>query len=238
MRRLLGGSPPDPEWLEQEFVKRGPWVTQYTIDGKTYGGKLSFDEDVRIRQFFDNFPEVHSILDLGSLEGGQTFQLAKHPGVRVLGVEGRQSNIDRAEFVQRLLGIKNVKFVLADLEKCDMSKFGRFDCVFCSGILYHLPEPWKLIEGIRTVTNKLFIWSHYAADDKANEVRHGFRGWWYQEFGIKDPMSGLSPRSFWLTFQSLQDMFKQYGFIRLKILQDYPQAQPGPCTTLVCSQRM
>jgi len=222
----------DAEELGHEFAKRGPWITQFTIEGKTYGGKQSFEEDVRIRWFFENFPGVHSILDLGSLEGGQTFQLAKHPDVNIVGVDGRRYNIKHAEFVQRVLGITNVKFILADLERCDISRFGRFDCVFCSGVLYHLPEPWKLIEGVRRTSDKVFIWTHYADDEKAQEIRNGFRGLWYKEFGRKDRLSGLSSRSFWLSFQSLQDMLRQYGFTRLKVVHNDPNSQPGPNTVI------
>jgi len=222
----------DPVWLEQEFAKRGHWVTQFIIGGKPFGGNWPAWDDVRLKQFFDYFPDVHSILDLGSLEGGQTFQLAKHPGVHVLGIEGRQSNIERAKFVQRVLGVKNVNFVLANLEAVDLTRFGQFDAVFCSGVLYHFPEPWKLIERIRAVTGKLFIWTHYAAEDKADQIVNGFRGWWYQEHGLEDPLSGLSPKSFWLTLMSLQDMLKRYGFTKLKILENNPRGQSGPCVTL------
>jgi SAM-dependent methyltransferase len=158
--------------------------------------------------------------------------LAKHPGVRVLGVEGRQYNIDRAEFVRSILGLENVKFLLVDLEKYDMAKLGRFDVVFCSGILYHLPEPWTLIEGIRRISDKVFIWTHYAEEAKATEVINGYRGWWYQESGFKDPLSGLSPKSFWLAFDSLQDMLRHCGFTRQNIVDKDPQSQPGPNTVI------
>jgi len=233
VERLLAYKSYDPFWLEKEFAKLGSWITQFVIHGKPHGGERSFEDDVRIPWFLNSFPEARAILDLGSLEGGQTFQLAKRPGIQVLGIEGRQSNIERAKFAQRVLGIKNVKFVLADLETCDLSKFGQFDAVFCSGVLYHMPQPWKLIDKIRAVTKKLFIWTHYVADDKADQVVNGFWGWWYYKQGLEDSLSGLSLKSFWLTFQSLQDMLKRYGFTRLKILENNPQGQNGPCVTVV-----
>ena len=220
-------------WLEQEFAKRGPWLTRFTIDGKPYGGERCAEEDARIPPFFDNFPEAHSVLELGCLEGGQTFELAKRPGVHVLAIEGRGSSIERARFVQELLGIKNVNFVLGNLETIDLTRFGKFDAVFCCGILYHVPEPWKLVEKIRAVTTKLYIWTHYAAEDKADQVVNGFRGCWYQECGLGDPQSGLSPRSFWPTFQSLQDILKQYGFTIIKIVANEPHTLPaGPFVVL------
>lgn len=218
--------------IKKEFQKRKPWVTQFTIGGKRYGGKISFDNDARIKQFFDCFPNVHSILDLGILEGGQTFQLAKQAGVHVIGVEGRQSNIEKAKFVQQLLGIKNVEFIQANLENTRLSTFGHFDAVFCSGLLYHLSEPWKLIKEIGNITHIVFIWTHYAAEDKANEIANGFHGFWYQEGGFQEPLSGLSPRSFWVTLSSLKDMLKQYDFTNLKIIEDNSKHPNGSCVTL------
>ncbi len=90
--------------LRTEFAKRGPWVTHFTIDGVESGGSFHALEDERIGQFFESFSHVRAILELGSLEGGHTFALARHPGVeRVLGIEARAANIARARFAQKLL---------------------------------------------------------------------------------------------------------------------------------------
>lgn len=50
---------------------------------------------------------------------------------------------------------------------------GQFDAVFCSGLLCHLPEPWKLIEQMPRIAPKLFIWTHYPDDATADLVRRG-----------------------------------------------------------------
>jgi hypothetical protein len=225
------------ENIEKEFQKRRPWVTQFTISGKKYGGKIFFENDPRIKQIFDSFPDVHSILELGSLEGGQSFQLAKQPGVHVLAVEGRQNNIEKAKFVQQLLGIKNVEFIQVNLENTELSTFGQFDGVFCSGLLYHLYEPWKLIKEIGNISQRLFIWTHYAAEDKANEIVKGFRGFWYQEGGTQDSLSGLSPKSFWLTLPSLKELLNQEKFIKVKVIEDNPHHPNGPCITMVAMKK-
>lgn len=175
---------------------------------------------------------MHSILDLGSLEGGQTFQLAKHPDVHIIGVEGRQNNIEKAKFVQQLLGLKNVEFIKADLEIDKLFPLGKFDAVFCSGLLYHLSEPWKLIQEIKETSKKLFIWTHYSTENKANKIVKGFCGSWYEEGGPNEPLSGLSPKSFWVTLPSLKDMLRQYGFTNIKIIEENPNHPNGACVTL------
>jgi 2-polyprenyl-3-methyl-5-hydroxy-6-metoxy-1,4-benzoquinol methylase len=131
------------ENLSREFEKRGPWITRFVIEGRPYGGEYDLMNDVRIPRFFESFPEAQVILELGGFEGGHTFSLAKHPGVsRVLGVEGREPNLQKARFVQTLQKLTKVEFVLSNLETLDLSSCGQFDVVFCSGLLYHLPEPW------------------------------------------------------------------------------------------------
>ena len=79
--------------VKKKFDALKPWVTEFTLNNTKYGGRVSFENDSRVHSFFHAFPAVRSILDLGSLEGGQTFQLAKMPGISVVGVEGRENNI-------------------------------------------------------------------------------------------------------------------------------------------------
>lgn len=220
------------EKLTDEFKKRGPWITQFNVGGQKYGGYILFEDDRRIRQFFNFFKDTHSVLELGSLEGGQTFELAKHPNISILAIEGRRKNVERSEFVKQLLDVENIEFVYADLEKTRLTTFGKFDAVFCSGLLYHLPEPWKLIQEIRDVSQKIFIWTHYASEDKSTEIINGYHGLWYQESGIKDPLSGLSQASFWVTISSLKNMLRQHGFTNIEIIEHDEKHPHGPCVTL------
>ena len=222
--------------LEAEFEKRKPWVTKFVINGMAYGGNLNLIEDMRLRQFFECFPQAQTILELGSLEGGHTFGLAQRSTVkRVLGIEGRQANVNKAVFVQDLLGTKNVEFALANLESADLSSFGKFDVVFCSGLLYHLPEPWKLISQISGVSPNLFIWTHYAHENQATETAHGYRGWRYQEHGLADPLSGMSADSFWPTLDSLYAILKDHGFKTFCLFENNTTHMHGPSITLAAT---
>lgn len=221
-----------PHYITQiGFYKREPWFTQVIINGRSYGGNWNVCEDVRIKQFFDNFPDARKILDLGCLEGGHTVQFAHRLGAYVVGIEGRKDNIERANFIKRILKIRNVKFLYGNLEVMDLSLLGKFDAVFCSGLLYHLPEPWKLIKQIRNITSNLFLWTHYVNEDKSNEICNGFRGRWNRE-NVTENLSGLSPKSFWLTLQSLRDMLKIYDFSTIRVIDDNPKHQNGPCVTI------
>jgi SAM-dependent methyltransferase len=222
--------------LAAEFAKLDPWIFQFQIDGQDYGGGISAVGDVRIDHFFRFAPEAETILELGSLEGAQTFLLAAKPGVRrVLALEGRERNLRKAKFVQGLLQVRNVEFVQANLEHADLAQFGEFDAVFCCGLLYHLPEPWKLIEQLPAVAPSLFIWTQYAAEEEAIDVGRGLRGKIHGEGGPDEPLSGMSSTATWLTLGSLRSVLKASGYQRVDIIHDEPAHTHGPAVTIGAS---
>ena len=223
--------------IAHEFERRKPWVTKFWIDGRDYGGHFDAMNDGRISQFFHYFPNASTILELGALEGGHSFGLANQPTVkRVVAAEGRPSNIERALFVQGLIGTHKVEFVEANLEDFDILAFGNFDAVFCSGLLYHLPEPWTLIERCAQVSPNLFIWTHYAGENEVEKIVHGFRGKWHGEGGLRDPLSGLSKKSFWPTLGSLINMLTRNGYRTVHIIGNELEHPNGLVVTLAATR--
>lgn len=220
--------------LAREFERRKPWVTKFHVDGATYGGWYDAAADPRLAQFRERFPEARTILELGSLEGGHSFALAASPGVqKIVAVEGRKSSLEKARFVQAVNGQSKVAFTHASLETLDLTKLGRFDAVVCMGLLYHLPKPWTLIEGISRVSDGLFLWTHYAADSEARKVRHGYVGRVYREWRfLFEPLSGLSFTSFWPTREMLVRMLGDHGFANVAVLEDEPSHPHGPAILL------
>lgn len=223
--------------LVAEFARRGPWITHFVIEGVATGGDQQLTNDRRVQQFLQCFPDVRTILELGSLEGAHTFTLARHEGVeRVLAIEGRSANIERAKFIGSLFGVSNVQFRQANLERLQLASLGYFDAIFCCGLLYHLPEPWKLISQAPFVAPSLFVWTVYANENEANIEIDGLRGREHIEGGVDEPLSGLSPKSIWLTLPSLLELLKRSGYRNIEVLEK-SQNPNGPCVTLVASLR-
>jgi hypothetical protein len=219
--------------LTSEFVKLAPWVFQFRIDGADYGGAVSAVGDPRVDQFFRFAPDAKTILELGSLEGAHTFILAERPGIeRVLALEGRELNLRKAKFVQELLKLPNVEFAQANLESSDLAAFGEFDTVFCSGLIYHLPEPWKLITQLRSVAPRLFIWTHYAPDAEADIVIGGLRGKIHHEGGAEEPLSGMSATATWLTLGSLITSLTTSGYGSVHVIHNDLAHANGPAVTI------
>ena len=219
--------------LTTEFAKLSPWIFQFRIGGRDYGGGISAVGDVRIERFFQFTPHPGTILELGALEGAQTFILAERPGVqRVLALEGREANLRKARFVQELLQVRNVEFAQTNLEHADLTQYGKFDVVFCCGLLYHLPEPWKLVEQLPAVASSLFIWTQYAAEEEAFDLQDGLRGKIHGEAGPDEPLSGLSPTATWLTLASLRTVLSVSGYKKIDVLHDDPKHANGPAVTI------
>jgi hypothetical protein len=227
----LGSPDAARQRLEREFERLGPWITQFHIDGELYGGSTSYIDDQRTDQFHLAFPDARTILELGSLEGGQTFRLAARPGTQVLAVEARAENIEKARFVQQELQIPNVRFACADIERTRPGAFGTFDAIFCSGLLYHLGKPWEFLDSLREAAPGLLLWTHYA-DHVVDEV-NGVPGHWYEEGDTTHPLSGLSPRSFFMTREAIVARLLGAGYSSVEVIEDDPQHEPFACVTLV-----
>jgi hypothetical protein len=199
-----------------EFAARvralDPWWFAFEAGGHTFGGRVPRDTN-KVDLFFDwaqRFGGVQTILELGAHEGSHSLQLASRPGIRrVVGLEGREDNVRRARLVLEAVGPKTVEFRHYNLERFEPAEFAGFDAVFCSGLLYHLPEPWTLIRKVAGICRFLYLDTHYAATEEA--VVGPYRGRWYKEGS--DPLSGLSERSFWLSFKDLVLVLMESGFL-------------------------
>jgi SAM-dependent methyltransferase len=222
---------PTTDPVEREFRRHAPWVTRYRIGDRDYGGDAELVDDGRIAGFFDVFPDCRTVLELGCLEGAHSFSLARRVA-RVTAIEGRAANLEKAQLVQRLLGVENVTFLEADVERADLD-LGRFDALFCVGLLYHLQRPWLLLDRFPAWSDRVFLQTHFA--DAAKEERDGLPGRSYAEFGSRDPLSGLSQTSFWLTLPALTGRLEQNGYRVDELDRDLTHPH-GPIVTLAAER--
>jgi hypothetical protein len=66
-------------------------------------------------------------------------------------------------------------------------------------------------------------------------MRQNFRGREFVEGGIDEPLSGMSPKSFWLTLESLKSALTFAGFDSIQIVRDDPGHLNGPAVTIAAS---
>ena len=100
------------------------------------------------------------IVDLGCLEGGYSLAFAKM-GFDVLGIEAREDNVRKCEWVKSHFTLPNLRFAKDDAR--NLARYGPFDVVFCAGLLYHLDNPVAFIDLMgRMARRAVIVHSHYA----------------------------------------------------------------------------
>lgn len=123
------------------------------------------------------------ILDLACLEGLFAIEFARQGAITV-GVEGRQTNVEKAVFAKDVLGLSNCTIVRDDVRNLSSLNLGQFDVVLCAGILYHLEanDAFDLIRQISGCCRRLAIFDTHIAPEYliANS------------FSLSDPMSSVS----------------------------------------------
>jgi SAM-dependent methyltransferase len=167
-----------------------------------------------------------SIVDLGCLEGGYTLEFAKL-GMRSVGVEVRESNLENCRTIQQAFNLPNLEFVQDDV--WNLEKYGSFDAAFCCGLLYHLDRPAAFIDLLgRSATRVVIIHTHFAREDGIEAFpqlsdlteNEGLPGRWYGEHAAetKEELEALkwtsweNRSSFWLTRPAIYECLMRAGY--------------------------
>jgi SAM-dependent methyltransferase len=114
------------------------------------------------------------ILDLACLDGQFSIECALQ-GAEVVGIEAREASVVKARFAQEVLGLERLEFVHDDVRNLSVERYGEFDAVICSGILYHLdtPDVFDLIERAFDVTRHLLVIDTHVTLEPDVFVKHG-----------------------------------------------------------------
>lgn len=197
---------PDLDW----FIAGSPWLHgPLRLLHRLYGRQLS----------------QKSIADLGALEGGYALEFAK-VGMDTLGVEIRQENFANCERLKQAFGLSNLRFVHDDC--WNLYRYGQFDAIFCSGLLYHLDRPAEFIKLIgKSARDVAFIHTHFAPETESEAftlgpltTNEGMPGRWYHEHDSTDAAeieayklsSFENQNSFWLTRPAILQCLNDAGF--------------------------
>jgi SAM-dependent methyltransferase len=186
------------------------------------------------------------IADLGCLEGGYATEFARL-GYDSLGIEVRDSNFAACNYVKSKTNLSNLHFAQDDV--LNVERYGRFDGVFCCGLLYHLDKPREYLKVLGGITRKvLILQTHFALTDDFNQLglsdtrfqlspleeNEGIQGRWYEEFNEdtkvsdKDNMrwsSWENHRSFWPTKEYLLQSMYDAGFDL--VMEEFDSLRPN-----------
>jgi hypothetical protein len=165
------------------------------------------------------------ILDVACYEGHYSIEFGLH-GAQVVGIEGRDTNLNKARFLKDYFGLNNVSFHQDDVRNVREDKYGRFDAILCAGILYHLDAPavCEFIESIHNVCDRLAIFETYVSMKPVVSFTYKGRTYWGNRYVEHDEEASASqkhkdlwasidnPSSFWLTQASLCNALEHAGF--------------------------
>jgi hypothetical protein len=165
-----------------------------------------------------------NILELGPLEGAHTYQLVHLGADNVLAIEANTEAYLKCLVVKEILQIPRCNFLLGDCLKFLQETTDWFDMIFCSGILYHMADPFETIRAISTRTNRVFLWTHYYDPKIPLEpprvpkpvVCDGLELTYYEheygDQGYAKFWGGNMPTASWLTKEAIEQCFKHFGY--------------------------
>ncbi|HIK33393.1 MAG TPA: methyltransferase domain-containing protein [Oscillatoriales cyanobacterium M59_W2019_021] len=210
---------------KQEIIDRfGPWTNHnirlqdelYTIGNHLVGS------EVKVRRFLQaiadltgqSFSELR-VLDLACLEGLYGIELALQ-GAQVVGIEGREENLEKARFTKSVLGLDKIDFVRDDVRNLSPEKYGQFDVVLCLGIFYHLdaPDVFEFARNIERVCTRLAIFDTHVSRTREQSYLYQNREYWGRNYTEDETLwaSIGNSTSVWLTRPSLYNLLIDVGF--------------------------
>ncbi|KPQ21383.1 MAG: Methyltransferase domain-containing protein [Rhodobacteraceae bacterium HLUCCA24] len=221
----------DFETIEDVIAAHGPWSAMAVkIGPETYTRADQVDHRLRriLRAASDSVGKPLSecrVLDLACLEGHYAIEFALH-GASVVGIELREANIEKAAFAAKALDLDNIDFYMDDVKNLSVERYGVFDIIICSGILYHLrgEDACALISSLRACCRGLLILDTFVATDRRCSIEFGGRVVHGSQYTEHDPEAPEEERladlwasvdndtSFWLTEDSLVNLLQDAGF--------------------------
>lgn len=265
-RRLLhpAESAPSPSILEcysnnlpshQEALNlfRGEWASRFPAPWSLEAGAVPLFDDERIKSGLAALGGVsgQSVLELGPLEGGHSYQLEQAGADSVLAIEANSRAYLKCLIAKEITGMKKVHFMHGNFMEYLRSKPPRFDMVLASGVLYHQQQPMELISLLAGITDRILVWTHYYDEEIARNsahltsifkavvpaeyagYRHTLHRQEYQTALLTPGFCGAGALySHWMERDELLGAWKHAGFRTVEVLQEDRQFANGPCFLL------
>lgn len=159
----------DPLAFDEVVKKYGAWTAASIFLGN---GQYTFMPpfvDYRLRRFVqivsDLVPKPFKhlrVLDLACCEGQYAVEFALQ-GAEVVAIEIRDPHLAKTRFVKDHLRLDNLTLFQDDVRNLSREKYGVFDVVLCSGILYHIDAAhvFGFIKNIAEVCGRMAIFDTF-----------------------------------------------------------------------------
>ncbi|MGC4060457.1 MAG: class I SAM-dependent methyltransferase [Aquabacterium sp.] len=165
------------------------------------------------------------VLDLACLDGLFSIEFAKQ-GAETVGIEIRDANVKKALFCKEAIGLPNLTFAQDDVRNISVERYGRFDAIVCSGILYHLTaeDAADVIKRMASMVDRVVVIDTHVALQAQQQVT--LDGQTYCGSLFREHADDATPQqkagnlwasadnttSFWFTRPSLINLLNAAGF--------------------------
>lgn len=163
-------APKGPHPQQTLDLFKGMWASKIPIDGVNTGATPLFEDPrvpwaiAQLARFGIDLSHC-DVLELGPLEGGHSFSLARNGAKSVTAIEANKSAFLKCLVAREVLGYERVKFLLGDAISFLQETRDSYDIAFASGFLYHMQDPVRCLELIAKPVRALFLWTVYWDED-------------------------------------------------------------------------
>ena len=196
------------------------------------------------------------VLELGPLEGFHSYMMHGAGAASIEAIEANALAFIRCLVTKEVLELGRAHFLLGDFMPFLDTTENRYDLILASGVLYHSPDPVRLLELICRRTDALYLWTHYYDDAHmpSGDPRHfGFSGR-VEEKRCADVTVRLHERSYkhawrdlkfcggthdrhvWMERAGILALLEAFGFARIVIADDNPDHLGGPSLSIFASR--
>lgn len=225
------------------------WTSQLPLEVPVEAGQLALFSDARVDWAVERLGGVFgaNVLELGPLEAGHTYQLLRQGAQSVVAIEANQLALMRCLVVKELLGLTRASFQLGDFVSYLAETSLRYDIVWASGVLYHMPDPIALLTNISRAADKVFLWTHYVDDtemplDDPRRVSivgeqmvdwrdHTFRlhrRTYFEHAKNASFSGGIESEPAWMEKDDILTVLRELGYTQIDILPGDPNHTAGP----------
>jgi glycosyltransferase involved in cell wall biosynthesis/SAM-dependent methyltransferase len=233
------------------LIKQEGWVPSQLAVKQHKIDVVHVNNPTDLFRYFDK-SQIRRVIDIGCHRGWHIENIlsVEFSHAEIIGVEPKLDNY--LECVK--LKTDKINFLQLDCRDLRQETLGVFDVVWCWGLIYHLDDPTLLMKSLQSITHStsvICIEGHIAVEGEQACLSHPnppiiertfdsytYYGKVYKEFeegesqADKDKKYKASldnPWAFWLTYDSMIELFIRYGFSHVVEFRcDSPTAPLGP----------